>query len=153
MSVQGSTIIPSLQYRDAHAAITWLVRVFGFTKQAVYDGPDGVVMHAQLTRGAGMLMLGSTAKPGHGEYAKLSISLEETGGRETAGLCLIVRDDEVEDLFNRVKAEGVEIVQQLHAPEYGGKAFGCRDLEGHIWWVGSYDPWAEHKGPAAEGTA
>ena len=35
----GSTIIPSLRYRDAHAAIEWLVRVFGFQKQAVYEAP------------------------------------------------------------------------------------------------------------------
>ena len=27
MKVQGSTIIPSLRYHDAHAAIDWLVRV------------------------------------------------------------------------------------------------------------------------------
>jgi len=49
--------------------------------------------------------------------------------------------------------EGAEIVQPLISPDYGGKSFGCRDLEGHIWWVGSYDPWAEYKGPTAEGTA
>lgn len=151
MGVQGSTIIPGLRYRDAHAAIDWLVRVFGFTKQAVYEGPDGTVMHAQLTYGGGMLMLGSASKPG--EFARMWIDLEETGGRETVGLCLVVSDEECVAMFERVKAAGVEIVQELKSPEYGGKAFGCRDLEGHIWWVGSYDPWVEYKGPAAEGTA
>ncbi|HEY6251202.1 MAG TPA: glyoxalase, partial [Candidatus Angelobacter sp.] len=25
---------------------------------------------------------------------------------------------------------------------YGGRAFTCRDPEGHLWNVGSYDPWA-----------
>src|SRR5436305_4916458 len=66
---QGSTLIPSLRYRDAHAAIDWLVRVFGFKKQAVYDGPDGKVMHAQLTHGLGMLMLGSVSDDG--EFHKI----------------------------------------------------------------------------------
>ena len=53
-----STIIPALRYRDAHQAIDFLVRAFGFAKQAVYDGPDGTVAHAQLTFGNGMVMLG-----------------------------------------------------------------------------------------------
>ena len=32
----GSTVVPTLSYRDAPAMIDWLVRAFGFTKQAVY---------------------------------------------------------------------------------------------------------------------
>jgi uncharacterized glyoxalase superfamily protein PhnB len=56
-------------------------------------------------------------------------------------------------MYERVKREGAEIVQPLSSPDYGGKSFGCRDLEGHIWWVGSYNPWDEYKGPEAEGTA
>lgn len=31
-----STIIPCLRYRDAHVAIEWLCRAFGFDKHAVY---------------------------------------------------------------------------------------------------------------------
>jgi uncharacterized glyoxalase superfamily protein PhnB len=138
MTIQGSTVIPSLRYRDAHAAIDWLCRVFGFTRNAVYEGTDGSVMHAQLTRGAGMLMLGSDTSTG--EYASRSVSLAETGGRETVGLCLIAEDCEA--VYERAKAAGAEIVQELNSPAYGGRAFACRDLEGHIWWVGSYDPWA-----------
>lgn len=152
MKSQGSTIIPSLRYRDAHAAIEWLVRVFGFEKQAVYEGPENTVAHAQLTYGGGgMLMLGSASNAG--AFARQWIDLSETGGRETIGLSLIVSDEECVAMYERVKREGVEIVMPLSSPDYGGKAFGCRDVEGHIWWVGSYNPWAEYKGPAAEGTA
>ena len=25
--------------------------------------------------------------------------------------------------------------------DYGGRGYACRDLEGHLWWFGSYDPW------------
>jgi uncharacterized glyoxalase superfamily protein PhnB len=32
----GSTLIPSLRYRDAHAAIAWLERAFGFEQHVVY---------------------------------------------------------------------------------------------------------------------
>ena len=115
MNMQGSTVIPSLRYHDALKAIEWLVRVFGFTKQAVYEGPNNTVMHAQLTRGAGMLMLGSASNGG--VFSKLSIDLKETGMRETVGLSLTVSDDECVTMYERVKSEGVEIVQELMSPE------------------------------------
>jgi uncharacterized glyoxalase superfamily protein PhnB len=57
-------VIPALHYRDAHAAIDWLVHVFGFTKQLVIPGPNHTVAHAQLTFGNGMIMLGSAADQG-----------------------------------------------------------------------------------------
>ena len=44
--------------RDALAAIEWLCRVFGFERRAVYTN-DNIVMHAELTLGKGMIMLGS----------------------------------------------------------------------------------------------
>lgn len=151
MKIQGSTIIPSLRYHDAHKAIEWLVRVFGFKKQAVYEGPNNTVAHAQLTHGGGMLMLGSASNSG--PFVRHWIDLHDTGKRETVGLTLIVSDKECKAIYDRVGREGVEILQPMSSPDYGGKSFGCRDLEGHIWWVGSYDPWAEYKGPEAEGTA
>jgi uncharacterized glyoxalase superfamily protein PhnB len=54
-----ATMIPAFRYRDAAAAIEWLCKAFGFEKQAVYAGKHGVIEHAQLTFGNGMIMLGS----------------------------------------------------------------------------------------------
>ncbi len=86
-----STIVPSLRYRNALVAIDWLVRAFGFEKQAVYLGPDNTtVMHAQLTFGNGMVMLGSVDNGG--EVGKLIVQPEEIGLRETKGIYLIVTD-------------------------------------------------------------
>lgn len=137
---QSSLIIPSLRYRDAYAAIDWLVQVFGFTRQAVYEGPNNTVAHAQLTYGGGMLMLGSASNGG--EFAEHSALPSEIGGKQTAGLCLIVKDCDA--VYAAAKDAGAEMVQELKEPEYGGKAFACKDPEGYVWWVGSYDPWAEH---------
>lgn len=137
MPIAGSQIIPSARYKDAHAAIEWLCRVFGFAKQAVYEGPDNSVAHAQLTLGQGMFMLGSDTATG--EFADRMISTAETGGRETIGLCVVVEN--IDGVYARVHEAGTEILSPLTAPEYGGKAFACRDLEGHIWWVGTYNPW------------
>jgi len=44
-----SSVIPCLRYRDAGAAIDWLVRAFGLTEAMVAAGPDGEIQHAELT--------------------------------------------------------------------------------------------------------
>ena len=134
----GSTVIPSLRYRDAHQAIEFLVRALGFAKQAVYDGPNGTVAHAQLTLGHGMVMLGSASN--EGAWGDRMVQPDEIGGRETSAPYLVVPDAAA--VYERAKAAGAEIVGELVEMDYGGKAFSCRDPEGHLWSVGEYDPWA-----------
>src|SRR4051794_28974691 len=58
-TITRSTAIPGMQYRNASEAIEWLCSVFGFEKHAVYAGPGNTIMHAELTLGGGMVMLGS----------------------------------------------------------------------------------------------
>jgi uncharacterized glyoxalase superfamily protein PhnB len=69
-----------------------LLKGFGFTRHAVYDGPDNTVAHAQLTLGGGMFMPGSESNGGG--FADRMTTLAETGGRETIGLCVVVTDCE-----------------------------------------------------------
>jgi uncharacterized glyoxalase superfamily protein PhnB len=136
-----STIVPSLRYRDALAAIDWLIHAFGFEKNAVYLGPNNTVAHAQLTFGNGMIMLGSAPRPDEdgGDYGKLIVQPDEIGLRETKGTCLIVSDADA--VHATAKAAGAEMVLDIRDMDYGGRAFTCRDLEGHLWSIGTYDPW------------
>ena len=141
-SSAGSSLIPSLRYRDAHAAIEWLVRVFGFEKHAVYPGPDNTVAHAQLTfGGTGMVMLGSVDKDS--QYSKLLVQPDEIGLRETGGLYLVVPDADA--VYAKAQAAGARMELDLRDMEYGGRAFTCRDLEGRLWSIGTYDPWQSEK--------
>jgi uncharacterized glyoxalase superfamily protein PhnB len=135
---QGSTLIPGVRYRDAHAAIDWLVRVFGFHKQAVFDGPDGTVAHAQLTLGGGMVMLGSASNPS--PYPQFNAVPDDIGGRVTSSIYIVVPD--CGPVYASAQAAGAQIVQELQTMDYGGKAFTVRDPEGYMWAVGEYDPWA-----------
>ncbi len=134
-----STVIPGMRYRDAHRAIDFLVAAFGFEKKAVYDGPDGTVMHAELTFGNGMIMLGSESNPG--VWSQWMVQPDEIGGRQTHSISLIVSDAAA--VYQTAKAAGAQIVMELAEMPYGGKAFGCTDLEGHRWSIGEYDPWAQ----------
>jgi uncharacterized glyoxalase superfamily protein PhnB len=131
-----STIIPALRYRDAHAAIAFLCEAFGFEMQAVYEGKDGKVEHAQLTFGNGMIMLGSERDT---EYGRLIKSVAAAGA-PTSGIYLIVSDADAHHA--RAKAAGAEILIELVTQDYGGRDYTCRDPEGHVWTFGTYDPWA-----------
>lgn len=131
-----STIIPCLRYRDAPAAIEWLCKAFGFEKQAVYEGEEGGIDHAQLVFGNGMIMLGSVRDNDFGEHI---VQPDETNGRETQSPCVIVADCKAH--YERAKAAGAAIMDDYTERDYGGAGYSCRDPEGHLWWFGSYDPW------------
>ena len=113
------------------------MRVFGFKKQAVYGGPDGIVMHAQLTFGNGMIMVGSVNNGT--PSSNLLKQPDEIGGAETQTPYLVVSD--IDAIYASAKSAGARMVIDLEEKEYGGKAFSCKDPEGHVWHVGTFDPW------------
>ncbi|HTV84262.1 MAG TPA: VOC family protein [Dyella sp.] len=134
--VNGSTIIPAMRYRDAHAAMDWLCKAFGFEKHAVYEDDQGRVMHAQLVYGNGMVMLSHVQPDGFGKHMAQP---DEINGRETQCAAVTVTDCKAH--YERAKAAGAVIIDEYAEKAYGGAGYGCRDLEGHLWWFGSYNPW------------
>ena len=131
-------MIPCLRYPEAMAAIDWLCKVFGFTEHMVVGEPSGRVAHAQLTLDGGMIMLGSTG--GSSAYGDLIAQPGEIGGRETQTTYVVVKDADA--VLARVLAGGGEVLMPIKNEDYGGRGFTCRDPQGHIWSVGTYDPWA-----------
>jgi uncharacterized glyoxalase superfamily protein PhnB len=138
--VTTATVVPCLRYRDAEAAIEWLCKVFGFERHLVVPGgAPGIVAHAQLKFGNGMIMLGSAAN--EFEYGKLVVQPEEVGGRQTQTVYLVVSDADL--VYRQAVDAGAQILLELKDEDYGGRGFTCRDLEGHVWSIGTYDPWKE----------
>ena len=125
-------ICPALRYEDAKAAIRQLTEGFGFTEHAVYEGEDGRVMHAELTCGNGMVMLGS--KGSGTAFDKLMAD-----GGPTA---VYVRVDDVDEHHARAVAQGIEIVMPPTDQEYGSRDYTARDAEGNVWSFGTYTPGA-----------
>ncbi|MEK1907275.1 MAG: VOC family protein [Pseudomonas sp.] len=134
---RGSSLIPCVLYRDAPAAITWLCRVFGFHEQLRVSAGNGLIEHAQLIHGSGMLMLGSLKD---NDYGRQMREPRVVGGN-TQSLYLVVEDTDA--VYARVQQAGGEILIPIKDEEYGGRGFTCHDLEGHVWSVGSYQPWDE----------
>jgi uncharacterized glyoxalase superfamily protein PhnB len=131
-----ATIMPCLRYRDAPAAIAWLCDTLGFAATLVVRNEDGTVAHAQLTFGNGMIMLGSAFDT---DYGRLLKQPSETDMFVTQSAYLVVND--ADKVHARVLDNGGAIVLPLQDEEYGGRGFTCRDPEGHIWSIGTFDPW------------
>ncbi|MEM8811057.1 MAG: VOC family protein [Pseudomonadota bacterium] len=132
----ASPVIPTLRYADAPSMLEWLCDTFGFERHLVVKGGDGIIAHAQLVFGSGMIMLGSARDDAFGALQDTPRSL----GGITQSAYVVVPD--VDALAARARTAGAEIVQEPRDEDYGGRSFSCRDPEGHLWNFGSYDPWA-----------
>src|SRR5438552_18131350 len=55
----AQVLFPFLRYRDAPAAIDWLVKAFGFKELMVVPNENGTVAHAEVEFGSGVMMLPS----------------------------------------------------------------------------------------------
>jgi uncharacterized glyoxalase superfamily protein PhnB len=132
--VTKPNIFPALRYRDADAAIAWLKDVFGFEERAVHRGEDGVVHHAELRLGAGMIMLGQHRPDAWAGRA------EPNPEASPQGIYVVVPD--VDAHCERARAGGAEIFRELVDEDYGSREYSARDLEGNRWSFGTYDPYS-----------
>ncbi len=131
-----TTVIPTLRYQDAPAALEWLCEAFGFEKHLVVPGENGTIAHAQLVFGNGMIMLGSA---GDREFDKLQKPPAALGNVPSQSPYIILED--ADKHYARAVAAGAEIVMEIKDEDHGGRGYSCRDPEGHLWNFGSYDPW------------
>ncbi|WP_330295737.1 VOC family protein [Streptomyces sp. NBC_00503] len=126
----AASICPTLLYTDAKAAIRQLTEAFGFTQVAAFEGDGGIVQHAELSYGNGVVMLGSKGRGGAFDAAM-------TGGGPT-GVYVVV--DDVDAHHKRAVEHDVEILMPPTDQDYGGRDYMARDSEGNIWSFGTYAP-------------
>jgi uncharacterized glyoxalase superfamily protein PhnB len=131
----GGRIIPTLRYGKAEEAIDWLCKAFGFERKMVVPGEGGRVLHAELTFGHDMIMLGDADT----EYSHL-VSAPKKGEAVSQGLYVVVEDADAH--YERAKAAGAEIIKEpVTHEDYDGRDYTCRDIGGYVWTFGTYDPW------------
>ncbi|MFE4967522.1 VOC family protein [Streptomyces sp. NPDC056660] len=124
------SIYPSLLYADAKAAIKQLTEAFGFIELSVYEGEDGMVLHAELVQGNGAIMLGSKGRGG-----RFDAAMEGAG---PTGVYIVV--DDVDAHHQRAVDHGAEILMPPTDQDYGSRDYMARDVEGNIWSFGTYAP-------------
>ena len=116
------SVFPTMRYADPVAAIEFLVAAFGAERHVVYED-GGVIRHAELRFGNGIVMLGGVA-PGEEPYG---------------GAIYIVVDD-VDTHAERARAAGAEIVREPADTDYGSRECAAKDLEQRTWYFGTYQP-------------
>ena len=118
------TIVPYLSYKDGRAAIAFLEKAFGFKVVQAHDDESGALLHAELSYGDGVIMMG-TADLSHG----------------SPGIYVVVED--VPAHFEQASAAGAKIVYGPEKTEWGTERYRCTDPEGHEWTFGTYAPSTE----------
>ena len=117
-------ITPYLLYRDAGAALEWLVEAFGLRRSGdLYKSQDGRVTHASLAYGTAVVMLGSPGPDFKGPKAL---------GHATQNLYVDV--DDVDAHYARAVAAGATIIEKPTDTAYGARRYGAEDPEGHRWY-------------------
>lgn len=133
------SIIPCINYKDATTAIEWLCNAFGFQKKLIVPDGNDKIIHAELTLGNIMIMIGSSDS--ETQFSKFIKHPSDIGGFETQSPYIVLDDKEIDEHYKTAKKNGAKIIIELKSEEYGGKNYSCCDIEGHIWNFGSYDPW------------
>ncbi len=115
-------------YRDPRAAIDWLRAAFGFEVAMLIEGPDGAIVHSQLSFGDGVIMVASEWDDDHRSPASVS-------GKNSQSIHIHIEAD-IDAHCARAKAAGAEVFAPPETQFYGDRVYRCRDPEGHIWTVG-----------------
>ena len=94
-------------------------------------GPAGMIAHAEMRLGPGVIMLGSTKD-------EQAVESSSDPGAVRYGTYVSVED--VDAHYERARAAGAEIVRELEDMDYGSREYSARDPEGYVWSFGTYRP-------------
>jgi PhnB protein len=130
------TVIPMVAYEDAGAAADWLCNAFGFRerRERRFVGKDGLVGHAELEAGNGLIML-ATPSPDYQSPARHQQECEAADRWLSVpwvvdGVLVHVPDVDVH--MQRAVAAGAHVLGKLEdGPD--GRLYRVEDLEGHRW--------------------
>jgi uncharacterized glyoxalase superfamily protein PhnB len=143
-SLIGASVIPTVRYRDVPKAVDWLCRAFGMRVHRTVTDADGAPRYAELTVGAGMLMVAPIEDT---PFGRMMVQPDEIGGVETQVCYLCVGDARAHAA--RAKAAGAVVIIEPDDEANKGRGYSCRDPEGHVWNFGVYDPWGKLPAPPA----
>jgi uncharacterized glyoxalase superfamily protein PhnB len=114
-------ITPYLLYEDGEAAIEFVTTAFGFRVVDRTTGGAGG-LHAELEGPAGGQLYLGQPPSGFENPAKV--------GRTSEVYVLV---DDAEAHYERAKAAGAEIIEELNDLPFGHRRYGCVDPQGHEW--------------------
>ena len=118
------TITPQLVLDDAAATIEWYKTALGATEVSRSLGPDGKIMHAELTIGDSPIMVND---------ARMGSTSPKALGGSPASFWIYV--DNSDDLFNRAVGAGATVQMPMADQFWGDRAGAVADPAGYTWWI------------------
>jgi uncharacterized glyoxalase superfamily protein PhnB len=118
--MEWTNVSPVLPVADVAASVAWYGRMFGFEPRLV-NPPDDVPVYAVLSRDAVSIHLLRQDEAPHGLTRPVQAQFWVSGG--------------LDELFARVTALGVEVIQAPGDRPWGHRDFMVADPDGNIIWV------------------
>jgi uncharacterized glyoxalase superfamily protein PhnB len=118
-------IASNLFYDDLAAALEWLGKAFGFETRMSMPGPDGGIMHAEMTVEDSVVMMSPTSAT---EEWRSPRSLN---GAVTQSLYIYV--DGIDEHFARSRTAGAKVISEPEDMFWGDRTYVASDPEGHRW--------------------
>ena len=119
--------IPSIIYKDNRAALKWLQNAFGFEASQVLTAANGDIIHAEMSHGDGVVMIGSEFPAWAWAVSPASI-----GGKNTQRIHVRLESG-IDEHCARARRAGAEIAMEPADQFYGDRAYMAVDHEGHHW--------------------
>lgn len=126
---QYGAVTAMLTVADVSAAMGFYQRAFGFAKRSVMKGPDGKLIHAELTLRGTTLMLGPE-NPAQGARSAKTI-----GGSPTTLYLLVENVDKVVAKAVQLGANSVMPVADMY---WGDRCGSVTDADGYSWWIATH---------------
>ena len=114
------TVTPYLVVPDADAELAFLKPAFGATEANCQRRPDNTVMHAEVTIGDSLVMLGQAGGPWKARSAALYLWVEN-----------------VDATYARALQAGATSESEPEDKPYGHRNAGVVDPNGVTWWIGA----------------
>ncbi|MET7518148.1 VOC family protein [Streptomyces sp. NPDC005480] len=118
-----NAVVAHIMIDGAAAAIDFYTEAFGAVELFRIDGPDGRVVHAEVSVAGSTIMLGDVEGP--------LFRAPTAAGGTTVGLHVFV--DDVDALARRAVAAGAELLQSPADQFHGDRTAILRDPFGHVW--------------------
>jgi len=125
---QYGAVTPQLVVSPCAEALEFYQRAFGAKIKGSIPGPDGLLMHAEMSIGGAMIMLSDEMPPMAGQPSRKS---PKNAGTTTGGVMLYVKD--VDALFERAQAAGAKVTMPVEDQFWGDRFGQLEDPFGHLW--------------------
>ncbi|MCA6094720.1 VOC family protein [Streptomyces sp. SCA3-4] len=118
-----NAVIAHIMLERAACAISFYVQAFRAEELFRLDGPDGRILHAEISIQGSTIMLGDAEGPHFGAPTAI--------GGTTVGLHVYV--DDVDALVRQAVAAGADLLQPPTDQFHGDRTAILRDPFGHVW--------------------